>query len=343
MKGIYIMNDIINLCGLDGISGFEFETSAYIEKLFSKYCGYTEVDPFGNVMGIIGKGNKIKLMLEAHLDEIGLIVKSIDEDGFISFASVGAINPEILPSAEVYIYGKQKIFGVIGSKPPHLQTEDESKNECKFEDMYIDVGFARNRLIKIIQPGDPISFACKGTVLLNNMITSKAIDNRMGVACLLRCMERISKECLLNLEIVFVAAVQEEIGCKGAKTSAYRVNPDYAIIIDVTHGISPYTKNEDDAFELGKGAAIAVGPNLHSEFTNSIIESAKHLPHTIEVCSGNSGTDAWAIQIIKKGVACALISAPLKYMHSPVEIVCNDDVNAIADIICNFLKGGYFC
>ncbi|MCK9479686.1 MAG: M20/M25/M40 family metallo-hydrolase [Firmicutes bacterium] len=336
------MNDIISLCELTGVSGFEFEISSKIAKLFEKYCEQTNIDAFGNVAGIIGKGNKIKIMIEAHLDEIGLIVKNIDSEGFIRFACIGGVNPSILPAAEVFIHGKETLFGVVGSKPPHLQTAEESKKEYKTEELYIDVGFSQKELAEKIQIGDPISFACKSATLINNMLVSKAIDNRMGVSCLLRCMQRLRTK-PTNFEIVFLAAVQEEIGCKGAKVGTYRISPDYAIIIDVTHGTTPYTKDKDSAFELGKGAAIGVGPNFHPGLTRKIIESAGQLPYAIEVCSSNSGTDAWVVQITKKGIPCALISAPLKYMHSPVEMVCNDDVNIIVDIICNFLEEGYIC
>lgn len=336
------MEQLFNLCNQEGISGFEFEVGKHLKTIFDGICEQTEIDALGNVIGVIGKGNKTKIMLEAHLDEIGLMVKSIDDKGFISFIGIGGINPATLPSAEVFIHGKEKIFGVIGAKPPHLQSEDESKKIYKTEKMYIDTGYTFEALKNIIRIGDAITFVSKPVMLLNNTVAAKSIDNKMGIWCLIECAKRLKTQ-NLNSEITFLAAVQEEVGCRGAKVGAYKIDPDLAIVIDVTHAQTPYTEGSDTAFPLGSGAAIAVGPNLHPKLTKKIINSAKGVPYTIEVCAGNSGTDASVVQTTKKGIPCALLSAPLKYMHTQVETVCLDDVKAVVDIICNSIEGGLSC
>lgn len=336
------MKQLMELCNLEGISGFEFEVGKHVKTIFDKHCRQTEIDELGNVIGIIGNGSTKKIMIEAHLDEIGLMVKDIDENGFVSFVGIGGVNPATLPASQVYIHGKEKVFGVIGAKPPHLQSEEESKSNYKLKEMYIDTGFSLNELKEKIRIGDAITFFNKPTELLNNSLSSKSIDNRMGIWCLIECMKRL-KDKMLDCEVIFLASVQEEVGYRGAKIGAYRINPDFAIVIDVTHATSPYTESSDAAFPLGSGVAIAVGPNMHSKLTGNIISSSESTPYTIEVCAGNSGTNAYVIQTTKKGIPCALLSAPLRYMHTQVETVCMDDVNSVVTMVCNSIEGGLCC
>lgn len=338
------MEDLMKLCSFEGISGFEFEIGNKVCNMLRQNCDFVDTDVLGNVVGVIGKGRGKKIMIEAHLDEIGLMVKNIDDKGFISFVKIGGINPATLPAAEVFIHGKEKVFGVIGSKPPHLQTEEESKKNYKIDEMYIDTGFSREELLGKIQIGDAITFVSKPVRLQNEKMASKSIDNRMGIWCLIECAKRLKGKDL-PYELVFLAAVQEEVGLRGAKVASYSINPDAAIVIDVTHGISPYTESSSNAFPLGCGVAVGVGPNLHPSLSKALIDTAKkhEIPHVIEVCAGNSGTDAWAIQITKKGIPCALVSVPLRYMHTQVETVCMSDIEAVASTICSTIEEGMEC
>ncbi len=329
---------------MEGVSGFEFEVGNAVKGIFEKYCDFVEADTVGNVIGVIGRGRRRKVMIEAHLDEIGLMVQKIDEKGFVRFCEIGGINPATLPGAEVYIHGRERIFGVIGAKPPHLQTKEESTKNYKIEKMYIDTGFSADMLCDKIAVGDWITFVSKPSLLQNNRICAKSIDNRMGISCLIECMKRL-KDTKTDFETVFLASVQEEVGCRGAKVGAYKIEPDFAIVVDVTHAETPYTESTDTVFPLGSGAAIAVGPSLNTALTQCIINTAKkrEIPYKTEVCAANSGTDAWAIETTKKGIPCALISAPLKYMHTQVETVCLDDVKAVCDVICGAIEEGIHC
>jgi len=337
------MNKLFELCKQEGISGFEFELGKYVRSLFDEHCTETESDALGNVIGILNKGKKPKIMLEAHLDEIGLMVKNIDENGFISFVEIGGVDSTILPSAEVYIHGKQRIYGVIGARPPHLQEKDESEKIYKINTLFIDTGYNADEIKKIVNIGDAITFSAKSTQLMGDKIAIKSIDNRMGVYVLVECLKRLKNQ-NINAEIVALASVQEEVGCRGARVGAYMLEPDCAIVIDVTHGISPYTTSTE-GFELGSGVAIAVGPNLHPELTEKIIKVVEdnNIPHTIEVCAGHSGTDAWQIQITKKGIPCILVSTPLRYMHTSVETVQMSDIEAVIKTICTLIEGGGVC
>lgn len=338
-KGDTILRQLIELCSLDGVSGFEYGISETIKEIFSRHCEHTGIDLLGNVIGIIGKGGKKKIMLEAHMDEIGLMVKSIENSGFVRFVNIGGVNPSVLPSSEVCIHGRNKVYGVVGAKPPHLQNENESKIKYKIDEMYIDTGLGTDKLEKSIQIGDPISFISEPTFLQGGKISSKSIDNRAGIVCLIKCMQRL-KSIKTGCELVFLAAVGEEVGYRGATVGAYKINPDYAIIIDVTHAVTPYTQPGDTAFELGSGAAVAVGPNLSPHVTQKITNNAKDIPYSLEVCPASTGTDAWVIQTTREGIACALVSIPLKYMHTQVETVSSYDINAVSDIICNAVEAG---
>lgn len=337
------MNKLFELCKQEGISGFEYEIGKYVRSLFAEHCGETEIDALGNVIGILNKGKKPKIMLEAHLDEIGLMVKNIDENGFISFVEIGGVDTAILPSAEVYIHGKERVYGVIGAKPPHLQEKDESEKIYKIDNLFIDTGYNADEVKALINIGDAITFSAKSTQLMGGKIATKSIDNRMGVYVLVECLKRLKNQ-NIDAEVVALASVQEEVGCRGAKVGAYKIEPDCAIIIDVTHGVSPYTTSTE-GFELGSGVAIAVGPNLHPELTQKMIDVAENnnIPYTIEVCAGHSGTDAWQIQISKKGIPCILVSTPLRYMHTSVETVQMSDIDAVINTICTLIEGGGVC
>ena len=338
------MKNLMKLCNFEGVSGFEFELGEKFRQILEEYCDCTETDILGNVIGRLGNRGEKTVMIEAHLDEIGLMVKDIDDNGFVRFAKIGGINPATLPSAEVFIHGKERVFGVIGAKPPHLQSRQESSKNYRQDEMYIDTGFFAAELRGKIQIGDAITFAAKQAELLNGRVASKAIDNRMGLWCLAECAKRL-KEKQLPCDVVFLGAVQEEVGCRGAKVGAYTIAPDCAVVIDVTHAVSPYTTGANAVFPLDSGVAIAVGPNLHPALSKKLIDVARtnEIPYTIEVCSGNSGTDAWVIQTTKKGIPCALLSAPLRYMHTQVETLSMADAEAVVTLICNAIEEGLTC
>ena len=332
------MNELAKLCAIPAVSGHEYKLAEYISGLLSNFCDEVRTDSLGNVIAVVGKGNKKKIMLDAHIDEIGLMIKEIDECGFIRFIPIGGIDPSVLPASEVVIHGKESIHGVIGAKPPHLQAKDEQKSSCKLEDLYIDTGYSYDELTEIVTIGDVISFKPTPTELLNGCFSCKAIDNRIGVYIVMECIKRLSKE-RCNAEVIGLFSVQEEVGLRGAKTGGHTVDPDCAVIVDVTHGISPYT---DDGFPLGSGVAIGVGPVLDDRLTKTFIEACKKhkIPHTIEVCAGGSGTSADAVQTVKKGIPCILASIPLRYMHSNVETLNMSDANAVLDAICAVISNG---
>lgn len=315
-----------------GVSGNEYEISSVVSQLFSKFCDSVEIDGIGNVIGRKKGTNPDapSIMVEAHMDELGLMVSRITDEGSLNFITVGGFDPKVLPGTEVTIHGKQKLFGVIGAMPPHLIV-DRSK-ASKINELCVDTGYSKEEIEKLVSVGDIITINTYYTELLNNFVAGRCIDDRGGLAAILRMLELLENKEIEN-EIIVVATVQEELGLRGARVAASHIMPGCAIAIDVCHGESANVR--DDAFPCGKGPVITVGPNLHSKFTKKIIEQAKKngIEIQLEACEGDTGTDAWEIQTASCGVPTALLSIPLRYMHSNYEIVNTNDIEATAKLI----------
>ena len=330
---------IKELSDLRGISGFEYRISDKIAEYFRPYADEVTVDTLGNVIAVkrCGKENAKKIMIEAHCDEIGLMVRDIDDRGFITVAMVGGIDARILPSSEVVIHGKKDVPGVIGAKPPHLQEADEAKKASKLTDMAIETGMNADEVKKYVSVGDSITLAQSVGELGGGQFSGKTLDDRAGVAALITTMKNLMK-IKTDVDVYAVAAVQEEVGLRGAKTAAYSINPDLAIAVDVCHGITP--DNSDNAFETGSGAVISIGPNIHPKLQKRLSETAEkyHVKTELDVDGGDTGTDAWAIQVSRCGVPTALLSIPLKYMHTSVETLSMSDVSAVSELLTYFIQ-----
>ncbi|MBQ7793221.1 MAG: M42 family peptidase [Clostridia bacterium] len=325
------------LSGLRGISGYEYRISDKISELFKPVADEVHTDKLGNVIAVkhSTKVNAPRLMIEAHMDEIGLMVRDIDENGFIGFVNIGGVDTRILPSCEVIIHAKEDICGVIGAKPPHLQTAGEADDVSKIQDMAIDTGLSADKVKSLVSVGDAITIKGGFCELLGGRVSGKSLDDRAGVAVLVKLLEKLS-DVKLDFDLYAVSAVCEEVNGSGAATSGYAINPDMAVAIDVTHGITP--DNSKNAFELGSGVAIAKGPNLHPALTDRLISTAKNndIKYNVEVEGGNTGTDAWLLQVAREGIPTALLSIPLRYMHTSVETLELSDVEAVCSLLERF-------
>ncbi|MGI6777761.1 MAG: M42 family metallopeptidase [Acetivibrionales bacterium] len=332
-------NILTELAGKTAVSGRESTISEYLRERFIKHCDSVEADKFYNIIGIKngnGKERK-KILITAHVDEIGLMVKSIDEKGFIKFTNIGGVDSRILLAQEVIIHGKEDIIGIIGAKPPHLLSPEDAKKAVKIEELSIDTGMPEEKLKKIVSIGDMITFKECSLELNKNKLSSKSMDNRCGVAALLGVMGELSK---INIshDLYFVCTTQEEVRLAGATIVTYNIKPDIAIVIDACHGDMP-DASKDETYKLGKGPAIGVGPNLHKAYTRTAIDIAKdeNIPFQIDVEPGNTGTEAWAIQVSRAGVPVVLFSIPVRYMHTPVETVHLDDIKRTAKLTARFV------
>ncbi|MGN1058894.1 MAG: M42 family peptidase [Clostridia bacterium] len=332
-------NELLNLAAENGISGFEFSLTETVRRLLMPYCASVEADPMGNVVGIIParEPNAKKVMLEAHIDGIGLMVSGIDDDGFLSFVPVGGVDSAILPGAEVTVCGREPLFGVIGAKPPHLQTGGKDET-TQIKDMVIDIGLSGEQARRKVAVGDMICFAEAPKALSEQVLSGKSLDDRAGLISLLVCLEALrGKE--LPFTLYIAAAVQEEVGLRGAAMVSERLVPDCAFVVDVCHGDTP-DAGAESIFKLGSGAVISFGPNIHPYLSALAKETAQaaDIAAGYDADGGDTGTDAWVVQVAGEGIPVLLLSIPLRYMHTTVETLHYGDVQAVGNLLAAMLE-----
>lgn len=327
---------IKKLSDMRGISGFEYRITDEIADMFREYCDEVRIDSLGSVIAVkkCGKDKAPRVMIEAHCDEIGLMVTSVTDEGYLTFANVGGVDERTLPQTEVVVHGKKDLWGVIGIKPAYLQ---ENGKTVKLSDMAVDTGLDAKEVREIVSVGDSITVAQSVGKLGKKQFSGKTLDDRASVAAIMTVMKNL-KDIDIEVDVYAVAAVQEEVGCRGGKTTAYGINPDMAVAMDVCHGITP--DNSECAFEVGTGAVLSVGPNLHPKLTDALFDVANRhgIKVSTDVDGGNTGTDAWTIQVVRDGIPTALISIPLKYMHTSVETLAISDVKAAVKLLTEFIK-----
>jgi endoglucanase len=348
-----IKNLLGKLSNAHGISGYEGSVREVIKKEIESYVDEVKIDTFGNLIAI-KKGKSPSVMLAAHMDEIGLMAKYVDDEGFVRFAKVGGWFDQTLVNQRVLLHTKKGVVvGVIGSKPVHVMADEEKKKAIEAKDMFIDVGASSrdDALSMGIEPGVPASIDQKLVGLANDMVTGKALDDRAGGAVLITAMQRIAG---MGLEpaVISVFTVQEEVGLKGARTSAFGLNPDVAIAIDVcVPGDHPGIKKTDSAIQVGKGPAITVmdaggrGVITHPKVLEWLCETAKAngIPYQIEVSEGGT-TDASAISLTREGIPSGVISVATRYIHTPVELLSLQDLERTTELVVAAIKsvGSYF-
>ncbi len=276
------------------------------------------------------------MLLDAHLDQIGFMVTEVLDGGFLRFAPIGGVDPRMLLGSEVMLLTEQPLYGVIACMPPHLMKAGEQNKAVPISEMLIDTGLldAKDK----IAVGTPVVFAQQPVQLARRIMTSKSLDDRAGIAALALAMEKLQQHKDLACHVAVLISTQEEVTGLGAQIGTFSVQPEYGIAVDVTHGKTPDGPS-DGVFELHSGAAIGMGPNLHRGLTQMLIKTARaeEIPYQLELMEGNTGTNAWTMQIVARGVAMGLLSIPLRYMHTPIETICLDDVKAVADLLTAFL------
>lgn len=334
------MKDLLKkLSDAPGVSGFEDEIRNIMINELKNHVDDIEVDKLGNMIAT-RKGNVDgkKIMLAAHMDEIGLMVRYIDKNGFIKFSKIGGINDQMLLNQKVSIHTSNGIVpGVIGSKPPHRMKEAERKKVLDYENMFIDIGASkREEAEEMVKLGDTATID-QSFEALGKLHMGKALDNRIGCAVLIEVMKRAKTDAT----IYGVGTVQEEVGLKGAKTSAFKLNPDMAIALDVTiAGDHPGIKEEDAPAKIGEGPAIiltdASGRGLitHPTVKDLLIKvgDEEEIPYQLEVSEGGT-TDATAIHLTREGIPTGVISPPTRYIHTPVSVVAMEDVENAVKLI----------
>lgn len=325
------------LCACSGPSGRETEVAKLAVNLLRPLVDDVWMDRFGNVVGVrrCGVENVPRVVLDAHLDEVGLLITGAEE-GFLKFRAVGGIDPRMLPNREVTILTEPVQFGLIAVLPPHVQKPGDSNKSLPLEDLRIDAGLTQEEGEKLVG-----TFAVPRGGLqrhLNNVVSGKALDDRAGFAALLRAAEML-QDIVLDVDLYIMGSTREETGGSGALVGSFAVQPDCFIAVDVTHARTP-DGPKDETFPAGKGPVIGIGPNMTRWMTNRLIEKAEQngLEWIPEVMTGHSGTNAWRVQTAREGIATGVVSLPLKYMHSPVETLNLNDLEAVASLLAAFVK-----
>lgn len=333
-------NFLAQLTVFPGVSGYEGQMGNLIGQAFSPYVDEIKKDNLQNLIALKrGVGEKRpSIMLAAHMDEIGLMVTKIEEKGFLRVTSVGGVDERTILAQEVTVHGKEPLYGIIGAKPPHLQESSERSKAVKMEELYIDLALPEEKVKELVRIGDLVTVNREFTQLHKKRAAAKAMDDRAGVAMILEVFKEL-QYLKHTLDVYGVATVQEEVGTRGAFTSTYGIMPDLGIAIDVGHGHMPDILKEEDTMNLGEGSGIALGPHVHPKIHKKLKEIAEELkiPYQLEPSPYPGGTDAFAIQVTQSGVPTALISIPLRYMHTSVETLDLDDIRTAARLLANFI------
>ncbi len=327
------LEKLSNACG---VTGREEQVRELLIELLKSNADQIQIDKLENVIAVKkGKPSAPKIMLAAHMDEIGLMVKNITKEGFIKFTKMGGIDDRILPAQKVAVYSKKGTRpGIVGSKPPHIQREEERKKVLAVEDLFIDVGAQskEDAVAMGLAIGDPIAFDVKYQNLGNDNVMGKALDNRVGCVIMVEALKLLKQT---DCTICAVGTVQEEVGLRGAATAAFGVDPDLAIALDVTFaGDVPGVREYDTTVKLGKGPTMTISDSgliTHPKILRWLIDTAENEKIPFQLESGLMGsTDAARIALTRQGIPSGAISIPTRYIHSPASIINLKDVeNAI--------------
>lgn len=318
-------------------SGHEGPVRKIIRDVWSTWVDEVSTDGLGSLIAVkrgTGPEPRRKVMLCAHMDEIGLIVAEV-RDGFIRTATLGGIDYRPLLMQPVLVHGRRVLKGLFGAAPPHMSRSRDTYPEAR--DLWIDVGLPAGEVADLVRVGDIITFDAPAAELQGERIAAKSLDNRVSVAAISLILDELSRRSHA-WDVVAVAATQEEVGSYGAITAAHRVQPDIAIAIDGSYGAQRGV-NEDESFALGDGPTIGRGPNFHPLLEDVLHEVASDLELDVqtEAISGNSLTDAWELQVSREGIPTALIGIPMRNMHTPSEVVDLRDITRAARLLAEFI------
>jgi putative aminopeptidase FrvX len=328
------------LSNANGVTGREEEVRKLMVRLMKPYVDEIVVDKLENVIAIKkGKKTAPKVMLAAHMDEIGLMVKNVTKEGFLKFTKMGGIDDRILQAQKVTVYTKKgPLQGIIGSKPPHIQKDEERKKIITYDELFIDIGAENQEEATKMGTaiGDPIGFDVKYTQINQNIVTGKAFDDRAGCAVMieaLKKMEKLETDCT----ICAVGTVQEEVGLRGAATAAFGIDPDIGIALDVTvAGDVPGVQDFDTTVKMGKGPTLTVSDSgliTHPKVLRLLMDTAKEnkIPYQLETGLLGS-TDAARISLTRQGVPSGTVSIGTRYIHSPVSMAHLKDMENSAKL-----------
>jgi len=330
---------LIELCKAPGLSGYEAPVREVMRAAWEGLADDFTVDSLGTLIATrrgSGPEPRRRVLVTAHMDEIGLMVTRI-EGSFLRVTAVGGIDRRVLLSQPVVVHGERPLPGLIGSRPPHVLPPDQRSKYPEMEDLVIDTGLPARQLARLVKIGDPVTFASEAGALGDGLLCAKALDNRASCAALTRILHALQGR-THRWDVLVAATVQEEETLGGGQTVAWRTQPDIAIVIDVTYGVGNGV-SEDEGFKLGEGPSLVLGPNAHPRLFDLVRQKAEQIEIKVhpETAPRSSGTEAWAIQVSRDGVPCAILGIPLRNMHMPVEIVALKDIERVARLVVELI------
>jgi endoglucanase len=329
------LEKLSNACG---VAGREEEVRSLMIKLMKPYADEVIVDKLENVISVKkGKKKAPKVMLAAHMDEIGLMVKTVNKEGFLQFTKMGGIDDRILIAQKVIVYtSKGPLHGIVGSKPPHIQKEEERKKIMTYDELFIDIGAeSKEDAAKMgVKVGDPVGFDAKYVKVGRETVMGKAFDDRIGCAVMVETLRLLEKT---DCTVYAVGTVQEEVGLRGAATAAFGVDPDVGIALDVTvAGDVPGVREIDTTVKIGKGPALTVSDSgliAHPKVLRLLLDVAEENKIAYQLETGMLGsTDAARISLTRQGVPSGTVSVPTRYIHSPMGMLSLKDAEDAAKL-----------
>lgn len=328
-----LLKELCCAAGVNGLSDIQTVACDWLKK----FADDVRVDVSGNVLATLpcGKEKAKRVLLEAHMDEIGFVVTGFTDGGFVRVAPCGGIDLRCIAAAPVKIFGKETVNGVFCAVPPHLRGDDDGKKCAPADKLFVDVGMKDPE--SLIAVGDRVSFMPCYATLSDTTVTAKALDDRAGMAAVLYALSLLQERDLpCDVEVLF--ACGEELGSRGATPAAFAVDADAAVITDVSFAFTPDAPRESCG-DLGKGAMIGFSPILNGQFSKRLMQYAKDngIAFQTEVMGGKTGTDADAVTVAGNGTPSALISIPQRYMHTPIEVVDVRDIAAVGTLMAAFI------
>lgn len=326
--------------------------SGYEQPAARVYRAYTEpladtvtTDVHGNVTAVLNPHASMRIMLAGHMDELGFIIHHIDDQGQLHFRTIGGHDSAVAIGQRVWIYGKHRIAGVIGRTAIHLQDEAERKKKPEIKDMWIDIGATSHaQAAEIVSLGDVATYQCEFQPLMGDRATARGFDNKMGTFVVAETLRLLKEDGGLDPDVgvYAVATVQEEIGLRGARTASYGIAAQTGIAVDVNHATDYPGSNKvlHGGLEVGKGPSVSRGPNINPVTFDLITTAAREsgIAFQVSVSAGGTGTDANAMQLNRSGMATGLLGVPLRYMHTPVELLSLKDIEGCARLMAAYCR-----
>lgn len=329
------------LVSISGLSGYEEPARRLLIETWSPLVDEISLSKLGSLHALRrGKGSepRPRLLIAAHMDSIGMMVRALD-NGFLRLTNIGGLDPRVLPGQLVMVHGREDLPGLIVQPPAALLPPDIEDNAVPLEHLLVDTGLLPEQVAKLVRVGDTVSFDQLPLETADGTLAGHSLDNRASLAALTVCLEALQGRPHL-WDVWAVATTQEEVGLVGAYTSAFQIQPQLAITVDVTHAESPDSPKYK-TFPMGKGPVLGWGPNNHPVLFDTFKELAERLeiPYNIEPMPRLSGTDAVALQVVAEGIPSVVLSIPLRYMHTPVEMVALKDIERAGRLLAEFVSG----